>query len=320
MGFELGFHASHEQFLPSELLEWVERAEAAGFAHAMCSDHFAPFTTAQGNSGHAWTWLGAALARTHLDFGTVNAPGQRYHPAVIAQAAATLAEMFPERFWLALGSGENLNEHITFDRWPGKPQRQARLKECVDVLRALFAGETVTHDGLIRVDRAKLYSLPKRAPLLFGAAVSPETAAWVATWADGLISVNQSPETQRRVTEAFLANGGEGKPMFLQVHVAYAPNREEALSTAHEHWRAAPLGAPLLWDVALPEEVDTAARFVRREDMRDSVRLCCDMYELFASLRADHELGFSRIYLHEVGRQQQRFLDALAPHLASYSA
>ena len=141
----VGFHASHEQAHPADLLRAVQHAEEVGFDAAMCSDHFAPWSERQGHSGFAWSWLGAALATTSLPFGVVNAPGQRYHPAIIAQASATLAAMFPGRFWVALGSGEAVNEHITGDRWPSKPERQARLLECVEVIRALHAGVEVTH-------------------------------------------------------------------------------------------------------------------------------------------------------------------------------
>ena len=117
----------------------------------------------QGHSGFAWSWLGAALARTTLPFGIVNAPGQRYHPAIVAQASATLGAMFPGRLWVALGTGEASNEHITGDRGPeGGPRRQ-RLRECVDVIRALHAGEEVSHDGLVEVDRAHLWTRARRA-------------------------------------------------------------------------------------------------------------------------------------------------------------
>src|SRR4029453_6371411 len=134
-----GFHASHEQVHPRELLAAVQRAEEAGFDAAMCSDHFAPWSERQGHSGFAWSWLGAALQATSLPFGVVNAPGDRYHPAIIAQAAATLAELFPDRFWVALGTVQAMNEHVTANRWPPKPERNARLKECVEVIRALWA-------------------------------------------------------------------------------------------------------------------------------------------------------------------------------------
>lgn len=174
-----GFHASHEQLPPGELLRAVREAEEAGFELGMCSDHFAPWSHNQGHSGFAWAWLGAALQATSMPFGVVTAPGQRYHPAVIAQAAATLCEMYPERFWMALGSGQALNEHITGEAWPKKSERNARLLECVEVMRALFAGETVSHEGRVRVDRARLYSLPETPPELVGAAVTPDTARWV---------------------------------------------------------------------------------------------------------------------------------------------
>src|SRR3954463_9201074 len=153
----IGYHCSHEQFPPSELLSLVSLAHGVGFRAAMCSDHFHPWSERQGQSGFAWSWLGAAMQATDLPFGVVNAPGQRYPPAVVAQAAATLAEMFPGRFWVALGTGQNLNEHITGHPWPSKPDRQARLRESVDVIRALWSGETVDHDGRwVRVVDAKL--------------------------------------------------------------------------------------------------------------------------------------------------------------------
>ncbi len=157
-------HCSHEQIPPSRLLRSIAHAEEAGFTGGMSSDHFAPWSARQGESGFAWSFLGAALAPTSLPFGVVNAPGQRYHPAIIAQAAATLCEMFPERLWIALGTGEASNEHITGERWPPKDVRTARLRECVDVMRALFAGEEVSHDGHVVVDRARLWTLPATPP------------------------------------------------------------------------------------------------------------------------------------------------------------
>src|SRR4051794_18680627 len=196
----IGFHASHELYPPSELLRSVRQAERAGFPAAMCSDHFHPWTERQGESGFAWSWLGAALQATRLPFGAVCAPGQRYHPAIIAQATATLAEMFPGRFWVALGTGQNLNEHITGDPWPPKSERQARLKEAVAVIRALWAGETVNQKTpWFCVQDARLYTRPATPPRIYGAAITEDTARWAGGWADGLITVGKEADDLRKV-------------------------------------------------------------------------------------------------------------------------
>ena len=189
---DIGFHASHEQFAPRRLLELARLAEAAGFDAIHSSDHFHSWSSRQGHSGHAWCWLGAALVATRLRAGVVTAPGQRYHPAETAQAAATLAGMFEGRFWMAVGSGQLLNEGITGDHWPPKAVRQERLGECVEVMRALWSGQTVSHYGLVQVEEARLEECPEHPPLLLGAAVSAETAEWVGSWADGLITDRKS--------------------------------------------------------------------------------------------------------------------------------
>ncbi len=163
----IGYQASHEQFKPSELLDYAAQAKQAGFSSIHCSDHFHPWSSRQGNSGFAFSWLGASLQRTNLPHGSVCAPGQRYHPAIVAQAIATLGEMFPDRFWIALGSGEALNERITGEKWPSKNDRNARLLECVEIMRRLLAGETVTHEGRVTVEEARLYTIPKKSPPLF---------------------------------------------------------------------------------------------------------------------------------------------------------
>jgi probable non-F420 flavinoid oxidoreductase len=304
-----GIHASHEQVDPRTLLDSVRHAEAAGFAAAMCSDHFSPWSERQAHSAFAWSWLGAALQATSLPFGVVNAPGQRYHPAIIAQAAATLCEMFPGRFWVALGTGEASNEHITGDRWPPKHVRNARLLECVEVMRALFAGETVTHDGLVKVDRARLYTHAAQPPPLIGAAVSAATAGWVGGWADGLATINQPLEQLREVVAAFREGGGEGKRLCLQVHLAYAPDEETALAIAHEQWRTNVFRPPVPWDLELAEHFDEVARYVRPEDMRGPVLISADPARHVAWLEDFVELGFDEIYLHHVGQEQTRFID-----------
>jgi probable non-F420 flavinoid oxidoreductase len=305
----IGFHASHEQVSPSGLLRAITSAEAAGFDAAMCSDHLAPWGERQGHSGHAWSWLGAALQATRLPLGVVTAPGQRYHPAVIAQAIATLAEMFPGRFWAALGSGEALNEHVTGDRWPNKADRDARLLECVEVIRALLRGEEVTHDALVRVDRARVWSLPETPPALIGAAVSKETAGLVGTWADGLITVARPLDTLRPVVDAFREAGGDDKPVMLQTHIAWAEDETAALAIAHEQWRTNVLGGALTWDLELPSQFDEAARYVRPEDVCGPVMVSADTNRHVQWLQELQEVRPDAIYLHHVGGEQDRFID-----------
>ena len=311
----IGYHASHEQFRPDRLLRLVQAAEDAGFDAAMCSDHWAPWSDEQGESGFAWSWLGAALQATSLPFGVVNAPGQRYHPAIIAQAAATLNVMFPDRFWLAIGSGQLLNEHITGERWPPKADRNDRLREAADVMRRLWAGETVSHDGHVTVSEAKLWTRPDRPPMLVGAAVTPPTAAWVAEWADALITVSQPDEQLDRIVDAFRANGGEGKPMFLQVHVAWAPTEDEARDAAFAQWRQNTLDNSVMTTLAHPSQIAAAARHVRPEDVDGAVRISSDLERHVAWLRSDLERGFEALYLHEVGPEQERFIDTFGRHV-----
>jgi probable non-F420 flavinoid oxidoreductase len=311
----IGLHASHEQIPPSRLLAAIRRAEAAGFAAAMSSDHFSPWSERQGESGFAWAWLGAAMQATALPFGIVTAPGQRYHPAIVAQAAATLCELFPGRFWMALGTGEASNEHITGERWPPKDLRNARLRECVDVIRALFAGEEVTHDGLVMVDRARLWTLPAEPPPLVGAAVTEATARWVGSWADGLVTVNRPPERLERVVAAFREGGGEGKRLVLQVHVSWARSEEEALAIAYDQWRTNLFPPPVCWDLETVAHFDAAARHVRPEDVREAVLVSADVARHEAWLQEYAELGFEEIFLHHVGQDLDPFIEAFGGRL-----
>jgi probable non-F420 flavinoid oxidoreductase len=304
----IGFHASHEQVHPATLLDAVVAAEEAGFTAAMSSDHFSPWSERQGHSGFAWSWLGAALARTSLPFGVVNAPGQRYHPAIVAQAAATLTAMFPGRLWVALGTGEASNEHITGDGWPRKEVRTARLQECVDVIRALHRGEEVSHDGLVRVDRARVWTLPEEPPPLIGAAVSPATAAWAAGWADGLVTVDQPLDDLRRVLAAYREAGGRG-PAALQVHLSYAATDEEALAIAHDQWRTNVFAPPVCWDLEMVEHFDVAAERVRPEDVRGTVLVSSDPAQHAEWIAERAALGFDAVHLHHVGQTQEEFID-----------
>jgi probable non-F420 flavinoid oxidoreductase len=308
----IGFHASHEQLAPSAALSSVQRASAAGFGAAMCSDHLAPWSERQGHSGFAWSWLGAALEATDVSFGVVTAPGQRYHPVILAQAIATLGELYPGRFWAALGSGEALNEHVTGDAWPSKPVRDARLLECVEVMRALLRGDEVSHDGLVRVDRARLWSLPSTAPALVGAAVSAETAATVGTWADGLITVNQSLEVLEQVVASFRDGGGGDKPVYVQVHLSWDPDEDTALKIAYDQWRSNVFSSELNWNLELVTQFDAAAEKVRPADVRGPVLVSSDLEWHLERLSEIAALGVDGLYLHHVGQEQDEFIDAFA--------
>lgn len=304
----VGFHASHEQLPPSRLLAAVVRAENAGFDGAMCSDHLAPWGVRQGESGFAWSWLGAALAATSFSFGVVTAPGQRYHPVISAQAIATLEEMFPGRFWAALGSGEAVNEHVTGDPWPPKDRRNARLAQSVEVIRDLLAGEEVSRSGEIEVHRARVWSRPESPPPLLGAAVTTETAAWVAGWADGLATVAQPPAVLKRVVDAYTAAGGRG-PRVVQVHVALEETEAAALRVAREQWRHAAIGGVSLWDVEQPEDFDALAGDPTDDQLRQGALLADDAGELADRIAALASLGFDRVYIHYIGTDQSVFLD-----------
>jgi probable non-F420 flavinoid oxidoreductase len=305
----IGYHASHEQFPPSVLLALVRRAASAGFDSAMSSDHFKPWGPVQGHSGFAWSWLGAAMQATDLPFGVISAPGYRYHPAIIAQGAATLAELFPERFWLALGSGQRLNEDITGLPWPDKRERNARLAECAHIIASLLRGETVTHRGQVTAIDARLYSLPRVPPLLLGAAVTEATAEMIGGWADGLLTIQADPEKLRRVIDAFRRGGGTGKPLKIQVALNWAPTEQAALSGAFDQWRYNALGGDVNWELRSPEDFDTATRLVRPDDLRQCVVISCDIGTHIARLKEFISLGFDEIQLHQVGVNQEEFID-----------
>jgi len=216
--------------------------------------------------------------------------------------------MYPGRFWVALGTGEASNEHITGQGWPRKDVRNARLRECVDVMRALFAGEEVSHDGLITVDRARLWTRPERPPPLIGAAVSVQTARWVAGWADGLATIAQPADKLRAMTDAYRDAGGRGR-LIIQMHLSYADSDDTALRIAHEQWRTNVFSPPLCWDVDSAETFDEAAEHVPPEAMHDAVLISADPGRHVQRLHDLVELGFDEVYLHHVGQEQREFID-----------
>lgn len=309
----IGYHASHEQHPPSRLLRDVTDAVAAGFAGVWSSDHLTPWSRDQGESGFAWSWLGAAMqAVPDVPVGVVNAPGQRYHPAIVAQAIATLGELYPGRLTVALGSGEASNEHVTGEVWPSKPARNERLLACVEVIRALLAGEEVTRDGCVRVDQAKLWTLPAAPVPLYAAALSEATARWAGGWADGLITVHLPPERLRALLAAFREGGGEGKPVAVQAKVAWGGTDEEAIAGAFEQWRTNVFDSTLMADLERVEQFEAAAAHVRPEDVTGSVFCSSDPARHAAFLHELVECGVDAIYVHHVPKPQAAFIEAYA--------
>lgn len=304
-----GFHASHEQISPRQLLADVQLAEQVGFGAAMCSDHLEPWSRRQGHAGMAWPWLGAALATTDLTFGTVTAPGQRYHPAIVAQAIATLGTMFPGRFWTALGTGQFANEHVTGQGWPRKEVRQQRLEESVDVITRLLAGETVSHDGLVTVEEATVWEIPEPRPPLIAPAISVETAVRGARWADGLATINQDPGRLREMLDRWADAGGAPRRI-LQVHLSWAPTQEEAFALAHDQWRSNVFPSPASTDLRVASYDAVTDAGVAPELLQDAVLISSDLGELTERIHELAALGFEELFLHHVGQEQRPFLEA----------
>ena len=303
------YQASHEQFKPGELLKWSQLAEQAGFKAINSSDHFHPWSERQGQSGYAYSWLGAALQATSVPCGVVTAPGQRQHPAIIAQAASTLAEMFPQRFWMALGSGEALNEKITGLKWPAKAIRNERLLECYNIINDLLKGETVTHYGHVTIEDAKLYTLPQHTPLIVGAAVTKETAGWMGSWAEGLLTVHKPIDELKELVKAFRDGGGKGKPLYLKVQLSYAADEETAINNAYDQWRTNIFQGTVLADLWRVEHFDAIGEFVKVDDLKENVHISSKADQHIAWLKQYVDLGFEKIILHNVGRNQEEFIN-----------
>jgi coenzyme F420-dependent glucose-6-phosphate dehydrogenase len=308
----IGYHASHEQFSPAELATFIRVAEKANFGAVMSSDHLAPWSVRQGNSGMAWTWLGAAMQASTLRFGSLAIPTDgRYHPAIVAQAAATLCDLFPGRFrWIAAGSGEALNERPLGKGWPDKQERNLRLLEGVTMIRSLWRGETVSSRSFIKAENLKLWSLPTTLPSIYGAALTTHTAKWMGGWADGLITVRKSPDHTLEIIEAFREGGGHGKPIVLQFQLSWAAStRQEAVEDGWDQWRSCSLDPEQLANLATPQQFDNATAAVTVEEFDSDLCASANAADHIGWIRLYQEMGFSEIYLHNRGRNQLEFIE-----------
>lgn len=311
----IGYHASHEQFAPAELLSFVKQAERAGFDAVMTSDHITPWSERQGNSGNNWTWLGAAMAVTTLPFGSLAIPGGlRYHPVTLAHLIATLSEMFPDRLrWIAVGSGEAVNEHVVGRGWPNKHERDQRLQAGADIMRGLLKGETVSRVlPWFSVDNAKLWSLPKRPPAVLGAALSAETAAWMGGWTDGLLTVRKPARELADIFGRYRAKGGVEKPLALQLQLSWGTTRDEARIAAWDQWRTAAAPADLLADLASPADFDNVTREIPPEEMDQCVPLVSTAGDVLRLLDECRSCGVGEVYIHNVSRDQPGFIRFMA--------
>lgn len=306
----LCYHASHEQFAPSELLRYAILAEKAGFEGIHSSDHFNPWSARQGQSGYSFSWIAAALQATSLPFSMVCAPGQRYHPAIVAQAIATLDEMFPDRINVELGSGEALNEIITGESWPSKAERNERLLTSAQLIRELLNGKQVDYSGSVTIHHAKLYTLPKAKPLLLCAAISKETAEWAGTWADGLLTTcDKTIDTTSDKIKAFKKNGGNNKPIYVQFAFSYSQDRSAAEEGAFDQWRSNILPREKLADFYYVEQFDAAAEDVTPEQVLESVPVFTSIQSLMKELKPLIDLNVDRIILHNINRMQEEFIN-----------
>ena len=303
---EIGYALSTEEHRPLALVENAVRAEAAGFPFALVSDHFHPWIDRQGQAPFVWGLLGAIAARTAtLRVGTgVTCPIIRIHPAIVAQAAATAASLMPGRFFLGVGTGENLNEHILGDKWPPAETRRAMLAEAVEVMRRLWEGALVTHHGPhFTVENARIYTLPDEPIDVMVAAGGPEAARLAGQIGDGLVAT--APD--RELVDAFAEAGASPEaPRFGQLTVCVAETEEKAVETALEWWPNAALHGPLAQELPLPSHFEQAAAMVGESDVAEAV-VCSgpDPGRLTEALEQFEHAGFTHVYLHQVGPDQE---------------
>lgn len=319
---EIGYALSGEEHPPLDLVRNARSAEEAGFSFAMISDHYHPWVDRQGHSPLVWSVLGAiATATDRLVVGTaVTCPTIRIHPAIIAQAAATTAAMMPGRFFLGLGTGEALNEHIVAERWPSADERRSMLKEAVEVIRALWTGELVSHHGpSYRVEDARLYTLPPEPPPIAIAAGGPAAARLAGGIGDGLITTAPDRETR----ELFEREGGQGKPRYGKVTLCYAEREDEARRTAYEWWPTGAIGGELGQELPLPRHFEQAAELVSEEDVARTVFCGPDPQPIIDAVREYVDAGYERVCLQQVGPDQDAFFGfferELGPGLAELS-
>jgi coenzyme F420-dependent glucose-6-phosphate dehydrogenase len=305
---ELGYALSSEEHAPSDLVANARAAEEAGFGFALISDHYHPWVDAQGHSAFVWSVIGGiAQATERLRLGTgVTCPMIRIHPAIVAHATATCACLMPGRFFLGVGTGENLNEHILGAKWPAPDERLEMLEESVEVMRLLWQGGYQTHRGKhYTVENARVFDLPDEPIEVAVAAMQPLAAELAGRIGDAFVNV--SPD--RDLIERFDRAGGGGKPKYGQITVCWAKSKEEAKRTAWECWPNAVIEGAASQELPLPAHFEQLAEGSSPDDLEGKLVLGPDADEYLEQIREFGDAGFTHVYLHQIGPDQAGFLE-----------
>jgi len=301
-----GYKLMTEEHGPATLIENAQRAEAAGFDFVSISDHFHPWLESQGHAPFAWSVLGGiSQATSRIGIATgLTCPIIRYHPIIIAQAAATIAIMSKGRFTLAVGAGERLNEHVTGDRWPSTPERHAMLGEAIDIFRKFWAGGVHSWEGdWFVVDHAQLYDLPDDPINIVVGVSGPASVALAVAKADGIMTT----EPKSDLVDEFRSN--RQGPAYAEAVLSYAPTKEAGLQQAHETFRFSALGWAVNSELRDVDGFEAASRFVRPEDLADAVAAGPDVETHLAAIKKYTDAGFDHIVLTCPGQEQARFID-----------
>lgn len=303
---KIGYKLCGEEQSPQDLIDCARRAEGVGFDFTMISDHYHPWIDAQGQSSFVWSILGGlSQATRRITIGTaVTCPTMRIHPAIIAQAAATVAAMLPGRFILGVGSGENLNEHILGAHWPEIDVRHEMLEEAVEVIRLLWQGDQQSHYGdYYTVENARIYTLPDEPPPIIVAAGGSKAAELAGRIGDGLVATSPNKELKREFEKA----GGNGKPCYAEITVCWAKEESEARRTAHEYWPTAALTGELSQVLPVPAHFEQVAKLVKEEDVAKEIVCGPDRERYLAKINQYVEAGYDHVWLHQVGPDQEGF-------------
>ena len=310
----LGYKLSSEEQSAPDLVRYAQMAQDTGFGFALISDHYHPWIERQGQSPFVWSVLGAiAQATQRLTVGTaVTCPTVRIHPAIIAQAAATTATLMPGRFFLGVGTGENLNEHVVGEGWPETEVRQARLEEAIHIIRLLWKGGNQSHHGqYFTVENARLYSLAATPPPLYVAVGGPRSADLAGRLGDGMIGTD--PDAS--LITAFDRAGGARKPRYGELTVCWAKDETAARRIARQQWPTSAMQSNLSWELPLPEHFEAVAELVTEDQVAESIVCGPDPERHLAAIRKYATAGYDHVCVHQVGQDQKGFFEFYAAEI-----